>query len=225
MIVGFSASFSLTACDHHSKIAKEYPQEVTRLSSEGGVGLPFFVGKDLRPSWETSKELETRTLKPFRMTDQLNKVISSENLHGKVAVISFFFSHCAGICPTTIKNLDAVQKSFLKDDRLMLLSFSITPEVDNPKRLHEYAKANRIDYRHWRLITGDRGKIYQLAQESFSANTFSPRENTIKSLSKDDFLHSENIYLIDSHQRLRGVYSGQSPSSIQELVADAKSIM
>lgn len=216
---------STCACDRRSRLAKEYPPEVTQLATQGGPGLPYFVGKDLSPVWDIGKTEEIRGLKAFQLVDQLAQTVRSEDLRGKVAVVSFFFSRCTGICPLTAKNLAQVQKNFLNEGRLVMLSVSITPQTDDPPHLRAYARANQIDHHRWHLLTGDRTAIYRLARESFGADTVSPRESALKKISNDDFLHSENVYLIDGSQHLRGVYSGRLPGSIQELIADARTLI
>jgi protein SCO1 len=216
---------SSLACERKQEIAKDYPPEVSALATEGGVGLPFYVGKDLRPVWQTQGAPEIRMLNKFDLKDQNGRKITSETLKGKIGIVSFFYSECPGICPMTTRNLQAVQNKFKNDDRFIIVSFSVTPEKDTPKKLSSYAKKNEIDYRRWRLLTGDREQIYRVARESFSADIFSPKENELKELKPEDFLHSENVYLIDGEQKLRGVYQGRMVSSLEDLARDAETLV
>lgn len=190
-----------------------------------GQGLPYLVGKDMRPVWDTGSAPEPRQLNEFKFKDQMGREVTRESLRGKIAVVSFFFSKCNGICPLTTRNLRAVQKKFKNDNRFMMLSLSLTPEQDSPKVLRSYAQANQIDAKKWYLLTGERKAIYQLARESFSADTFSAREKEIAPLSEKDFLHSENVYLIDREQKLRGIYAGIREDAVQDLVRDAEELL
>lgn len=219
----------LGACERapapRGDIAREYPAEVTALDTQGGPGLPYLVGKDLRPVWNTQGAPAVRQLAKFRMTDQLGQEVDSEKLRGKIAVVSFFFTQCQGICPMTTRNLKTLQEKFRGDDRFVILSFSITPTIDDTKTLRKFARTNQIDARRWRLMTGERDAIYALARDSFGADTFSPAENAEMKLKPEDFLHSENVYLLDGEQKLRGVYTGRMVASVQDLARDAQTLL
>lgn len=213
----------LCAC-HKKNIADEYPAEVSAIATPG-KGLPYLVGQDLRPVWDTSNTPQPRELLPFKLKDQAGRDFSLDSLKGKVAIVSFFFSKCPGICPMTTRNLRTVQSKFKGNDNVIMLSLSITPEHDTPKVLAKYAKDNEIDGRRWHLLTGSREEIYQLARASFSADTFSAKENSQKKLSAKDFLHSENIYLLDNKQKLRGIYAGIREESLADLARDAEELL
>jgi protein SCO1/2 len=47
----------------------------------------------------------------------------------------------------------------------------------------------------------------------------------LKKVTPEDFLHSENVYLIDGEQKLRGVYQGRMASSLEELARDAETLV
>lgn len=216
-------AFLILACEKKS-ISSEYPAEVSALASSVGQGLPYLVGKDLRPVWDLNGEPAPRSLDAFKLKDQKGETISKDMLKGKVTIVSFFYSTCPGICPMTTRNLKTVQDQLASNDKFMMLSFSVQPQKDTPKKLQDYARKNHIDYKRWRLATGNRSEIYKLARESLGADTFSEKENQVMKLTPEDFLHSENVYLLDSEQKLRGIYQGRMVSSLEELVRDAKAL-
>jgi protein SCO1/2 len=207
-----------------SKIGAEYPAELTAFDTVGGSGLPYLVGKDMRPVWNLAPQDQPRFLHTFKMRDQLGEVIGTDQLRGKIVIVSFFFAQCSGICPMAMGNLATVQKKFLGDDRIVLVSFTITPELDTPDRLRVYAEKRGIPHRQWKLVTGERDLIYRLARESFSADTALPSENAKKKLTPKDFLHSENVFLLDPELKVRGAYSGRMPGSMLELIASAETL-
>jgi protein SCO1/2 len=224
-ILGFSLLAFLSACEKKHEISKEYPAEVTAIATEGGRGLPYFVGKDLRPVWQLKDASEPRSLMPFDLKDQNGQQVDAAALKGKIGIVAFFYSECPGICPMTTRNLQAIQEKFKNDDRIMMVSFSVTPEKDTPEKLKNYAMKNHISYDRWRLLTGNKTQIYKIARESFNADTFSEKENAVQKLRPEDFLHSENVYLIDGEQKLRGIYQGQQVSSLDELARDAEVLL
>ncbi|MBX3021370.1 MAG: SCO family protein [Bdellovibrionales bacterium] len=213
------------SCKKAVSIASEYPTEVTAFASEGGEGLPYFVGQDLRPAWNVQTGPAPRSLSSFHLTDQNSKNFTSHKLQGKVTIVSFFFTKCPGICPVTTARLRPVQKKFLQENRIEMLSFSITPEIDTPEQLTKFAKVHHINDRRWHLLTGDKTSIYRLARESFNADTFSPKANAHKKITASDFLHSENVYLLDGELKVRGIYTGRDTAAIQNLIRDAESLL
>ncbi|WP_424004401.1 SCO family protein [Maribacter sp. IgM3_T14_3] len=54
-------------------------------------------------------------------------------------VADFFFTSCPGICPKMTANMNILQKEFLKDDDVLLLSHSVTPSRDSVSILKRYA--------------------------------------------------------------------------------------
>ena len=51
----------------------------------------------------------------------------------------------------------------------MLLSHSVTPEIDTVAQLKRYAKKKRVNASKWNLVTGDKKQIYELARKSYLA--------------------------------------------------------
>src|SRR6476661_2098737 len=112
----FFVMFSMIACEK-KKIASEYPAEMSAVATPG-EGLPFLVGKDLRPVWETKDAPKTRELLPFQFVDQAGKKITLDETKGKIAIVSFFFSKCPGTCPITTSNLKKIQDKFKNNNRV-----------------------------------------------------------------------------------------------------------
>ncbi|WP_167882107.1 SCO family protein [Leptospira semungkisensis] len=217
-IVGLS--FFLLLCKEE-KISEEYPKDITDFASYRTERLPFFLGKDMRPDWDRKDQSKARSLEEFSFRDQTGSQFGGKNLDGKISIVSFFFTGCQGICPVLTNKLKIVQKATLDQDDVTILSFSVTPDADTPELLSVYAKKQNIHYKRWKLITGDRGQIYSLARRSLNADTYSAQDAPEEEkLSSKDFLHSENVYLLDTKRRIRGVYSGRMDASMQELVRD-----
>ncbi|TGN03411.1 SCO family protein [Leptospira dzoumogneensis] len=207
-----------TACTKDPK--EEYSEEITDFSVPQKDKLPLYYGKDLQPIWENKNSSKPREISKFIMKDQEDQNVSEGHCKGKITVVSFFFTKCAGICPTITNNLSLVQKEFEADPNIQILSFSATPNLDSPQVLKEYGSKRKIRYEKWKLLTGNQKEIYALARDSFNADTAIPKEDAKKKLTENDFLHSDHVYLLDPQRRLRGIYNGKMKSSIQELNSD-----
>lgn len=184
------------------------------------TGLPYYSSADLTPVWieEGSAALDTiHTIPAFSFTDQNGKIISEKDVAGRIYVADFFFTACPGICPKLARNLKLVQDAFLHDDEVVLLSHSVTPDKDNPAVLKRYADNYEVNDSKWHLLTGNKDSIYHIARRSYFAD-----EDMGMQRNSSDFLHTENMLLIDKHRHIRGVYKGTSAAEMINLVADIK---
>jgi len=104
----------------------------------------------------------------FEFIDQNNLVITNKDYAGKVYVVEFFFSTCPTICPLMNKEMVTIQDEFFANTNFGIASFSITPDIDTPVVLKEYAKQNQITHKNWHLLTGKSDDVvYDLANKGF----------------------------------------------------------
>jgi protein SCO1/2 len=108
-----------------------------------------------------------RRVPSFEFVNQDSLVISNKDYEGKVFVAEFFFTSCPSICPIMSNNLVDIQNEFSTSDNFGIASFSIAPEYDTPIVLKEYAERYGINDLDWHLMTGERDKIYELANNGF----------------------------------------------------------
>ncbi len=183
--------------------------------------LPFFNNSDFTPHWfnENIVADSIHTINNFSFINQEGKKVTQNDFNNKIYAANFFFTSCPGICKTLTKNLLLVQNEFIKDDDVMILSHSVTPDIDSVKKLKLYASDFNINSKKWFLVTGNKDSIYSIARKSYFAD-----EDLGEKKSTNDFLHTENIVLIDKHKRIRGVYKGTSVLQIKDLINDIKQL-
>ena len=174
--------------------------------------LPFYDGADFTPRWTDSV---AHQVEPFSLVTQTGAPITERDLAGRIHVASFMFTRCPSICPAVVANLKRVQAAVAGPD-VWVVSYSVTPEVDVPDVLASFGRSRGIDPARWRLVTGDRRQIYDLARRSYFAD-----DNRIGS-GPDAILHSEKVLLVDGHGRLRGVYNGTLPFDIDHIIDDVR---
>lgn len=180
--------------------------------------LPYYTSADFTPHWFGKNDTAAiHRIPAFRFVDQMGDTVTEKTVAGKIYVAGFFFTSCPGICKTLTSHLSLVQKAYRNDLRVLLLSHSVTPESDSIPRLRQYAKTFDVQANKWHLLTGDRTAIYRIAREAYFAD-----EDMGETKTANDFLHTENLLLIDKQRRIRGVYKGTSPRDVQELINDIK---
>ncbi|HAF78710.1 MAG TPA: SCO family protein [Maribacter sp.] len=154
------------------------------------------------------------TIADFSLTNQNGEIITQEDYKGKIYIADFFFTTCPTICPIMTKNMVDLQKALGKDSDVMLLSHSVTPEIDSVTQLKKYAIEKGVDDRNWNLVTGDKKQIYELARKSYLA------VKTDGDGGPFDMIHTENFILVDKDKRIRGFYDGTKKEDMDKIMAD-----
>lgn len=187
-----------------------------------GHALPIYHPADLKPELADARARATKGehhILDFHLFDQQGDTITLASTHGKVRVADFFFTTCTSICPKMSMQMERVQEAFKDDDRVVLLSHSVTPEMDSVPVLAEYAQMHGADPRRWHFLTGDRRQIYRLARGSWFAALDEGDGGP------NDFVHTENFVLADTLGRLRGFYDGTKAEDVDRLIADMHTLL
>ena len=152
----------------------------------------------------------------FNLINQDGKTITQDDYKDKIYVANFFFTSCKNICPIMSSNMTVLQKEFLNDDEIKLLSMSVTPVIDSVSVLKNYANKNGAIAKKWNLTTGDKKHIYNLARKSYMA-VLDEGDGGLQ-----DFIHTEQFVLVDKKRQIRGYYDGTNSEDIKRLIGDIK---
>lgn len=154
------------------------------------------------------------TVANFEFVNQNGKKVTQNDYKGKIFVADFFFTTCGSICPKMTTNLAQVQKAFINNPKVMLLSHTVMPDTDTVEVLKQYAVKNGVVDTKWNLVTGTKKDIYTMARKSYLA---------VKQGKPDEFydmVHTENFVLIDTKMQVRGFYDGTKQEDILKLIED-----
>ena len=150
----------------------------------------------------------------FLLTNQNGELISQEFYQNKIYIADFFFTTCPDICPIMTENMSYLQNELKDQVDVMLVSFSVTPQVDTVDVLRSYANLKGVDDSKWNLFTGNKKDIYELARKSFLV------AKNDGDGGRYDMIHTENFVLIDKESRIRGFYDGTNEEAMNKLLAD-----
>ncbi len=184
--------------------------------------LPYFNEASFTPHWLSPNDAALKgfhSIPPFELVNQEGDTITEQTIENKIFIVDFFFTTCPGICPKMTTNMAVLQKEFLEDDDVILLSHSVTPEIDSIPTLKTYADAKGVMYGKWHLLTGERKLIYDLGR-----NYYFVEEDLGVDKDETDFLHTENFVLVDQDKHIRGIYNGLNKTSVDQLVIDIKTL-
>ncbi len=174
-----------------------------------------------QPNQVTAKLVDTtiqhvkkyHTIANFSLTNQNGKTITEKDYEGKIYVADFFFTTCQTICPIMTDHMVEIQKELKDDPNVLLLSHTVTPNIDSVAQLKKYALEKGVNDAKWNLVTGEKEAIYNLARKSYLAAKDVP-------YSEFDLIHTENFILVDKKRRIRGFYDGTNAEDIAKLLED-----
>ena len=187
------------------------------------IALPYYNDPDFTPIF-ISKQSEIASKIKHRIADfsflnQDSILISQKDIEGKIHIASFIFTSCGSICPTMTTHLKIVSDSLKNDPNVVILSYSVTPWIDQPNVLKRYKAMNNITNKNWHFLTGSKNDIYRLARKSYFAE-----EDIGFSKDSTQFLHTEHFILIDKTKRIRGIYNGTLSLEMQKILEDIRTL-
>jgi protein SCO1/2 len=76
----------------------------------------------------------------FKLTDGNGRSFQLDQLRGKLVLLTFGFTHCPNICPTTLGNLAALYRDLSSSAkaRTQVVFVTVDPERDTPKVMKDY---------------------------------------------------------------------------------------
>ncbi len=154
----------------------------------------------------------------FSLTNQNGETITQEDYKDKIYIADFFFTTCQTICPIMTDHMVQIQDEIMDDDDVLLLSHSVTPQIDSVAQLKRYALKKGVNDKKWNMVTGDKKHIYELARKSYLAVKTQGNGDAY------DMIHTENFMLIDKKRQIRGFYDGTNPEDIERLLKDLKTL-
>lgn len=184
-------------------------------------------------------------VQPFSFTNQDGKLITENNVEGKVYVAEYFFTTCQGICPIMNANMRRVFDKYKDEPNFLILSHTCMPETDSIPLLKAYeakmingkltknadgsyeveydsTQNQQIQNPIWNFVTGDKASLYKMARQSYLIDNNKP--DSAQTLA-DQFIHTQFFALVDNQRRVRGIYDGLVEDDMQKLFKDIKGLL
>lgn len=183
--------------------------------------LPVYQPSELNPALvdPSAMRAEDHRILDFELINHLGDTVTLADVQGQILVVDFFFTRCATICPLMTKNLQRVHDRLDPSAAVQILSHSVTPTADSVSVLRAYADKHGANSDLWWFLTGTKSEIYSLARKSY----FSCLDEGDGGL--QDFVHTENIVLVDEKGRLRGFYDGTDSKAMSRLFNDLQFLL
>ncbi len=154
----------------------------------------------------------------FTLTRTDGTHFSLDMLRGKIVVLTFGYTSCPDVCPTTLASLSALTRALgPRAEQMVPLFVSVDPRRDTPKKLREYLRYFSD------AIVGLTGTEPQLRRVAEQYGTFFRYEGDLNT-GRYEVDHSANIFIIDRNGKLAriipyGMPTSQLIESVQDLLA------
>ena len=151
----------------------------------------------------------------FALSNHKSETFSQDNLIGKWSFLSFGYTHCPDICPTTLKTLDHVDKILHEMDNAILpqtIFITLDPERDDVATLSEYIPWFNKDF------IGLTGTAEQIAVLTKNLGILNQKREDQSGEEGYQIDHTVVIMLIDPKSRLRALSS--APHDAQTIADD-----
>ena len=155
----------------------------------------------------------------FKFINQDSLEVTDKTFEEKIYIADFIFLNCPTICPKMTTEMTKIYEAYKSNPNILFISHTIDPINDSIPRLKSYAETLGADSKKWFFVTGDKDKIYSLAEESYFATAYSD------STAPGGYVHSGGLLLIDKNKHIRGVYDGTNPKETERLKSDIKTLL
>lgn len=183
--------------------------------------LEYFGPKDLVTRSVNGKSVTDtayHTVGAFALFDEDSNSVTEAITKDKIYVADFIFTTCKSICPEMSMQMTRVQFKYHNDPTVSILSFTVDPDNDTPSVLKAYGKKHNAQSGKWHFLTGDKEQIYSLARHSYFVTAMEGDGKV------DDFVHSEQVVLVDKEKHIRGFYDGTDVNDINKLIEDIRAL-
>ena len=157
-----------------------------------------------------------RAVPDFTLTDQDGKIVTKDDLRGKIWIADFIFTRCQGPCPLMTARMLEMQRALVKAPEIKLVSVTVDPAYDTPEVLKAYAAANKADPQRWKFLTGDKAVIEKLVTEGFMQHL--AEEN-------GEPVHGTMFLVVDGNGMVRSARMLEDPELIPKILTDTGNLL
>ncbi len=156
----------------------------------------------------------------FSLIERSGASVTGDDLLGKVWVVDFVFTACAGPCPEMSMRMRSLQGTLMETGRdVTLVTITVDPKTDTPKVLARYAKKYRAEADRWLFLTGEsEPQIRKLVLEGFLQAISPATEDS-------PIIHSTRFVMVGKRGHIRGFHDGLDVTVRDQLLYDLDKLL
>jgi protein SCO1 len=157
---------------------------------------------------------------PSKWTNQNAQNIEMKDLRGKVLVMVMIYTSCKAACPRLVADMRNIESRLPENIKrnVKLVLISIDPETDTPKKLKEFAIANKMNNDQW---------VFLRSTEENTREFAAVLAVNYKKIAPLDFSHSNIISIFTAEGELAYQQEGlgvNSDETIKKITEEAQKL-
>ena len=145
------------------------------------------------------------------------------SLRGNAVLMTFGFTHCPNICPTTLANLAAICQGLpqRQQERVRVVFVSVDPARDNPDAMKEYMGFYAPDFIG---LTGSADQIAKVAK-NYGVYYEAVMQDSQVAANYYTINHSAYVYLINPEGRFAVLYNNDKLTDHARIMQDIEHVL
>jgi protein SCO1/2 len=130
---------------------------------------PSGAALDPREALRTSQAAISKPIGDYTLVDADGRAVRLAEYRGKPLIVSFIYTGCTQVCPTTTKFLDrAIDEAqrALGQDAFRVITVGFNLPFDTPIAMHDFRKRQGIARPNWEFLAADAPTIAGLARDT-----------------------------------------------------------
>jgi len=130
---------------------------------------PSGAALDPRAVLQTSQAAIGKPIGDYTLVDASGRSVRLAEYRGKLLIVSFVYTGCTQVCPTTTKFLDrAIDEAqrALGQDAFRIVTVGFNLPFDTPLAMHDFRKRQGIDRTNWEFLAADAPTVAGLARDT-----------------------------------------------------------
>jgi len=130
--------------------------------------VPGTVAFDQSAALRVSQAAVGRTVADYSLLDRAGRPVKLSGYRGKPLLVSFIYTGCFQVCPTTTRALQSAVKTAQDawgSDQFNVISIGFNQPADSPLALRSFAAQHGIDYPNWEFLSPPAAIVADLARD------------------------------------------------------------
>lgn len=155
LLAACAAAFSLSLPAHAADDATDKPKMTARPATSLSPGLTLTT-LDESAAFERSQAAIGKPVENFVLLNRDSQPVELAKYKGKPLLVSFVYTACFQVCPTTTRNLQkAVDEtvSVMGADRFNIITIGFNQPFDSPQAMKDFAKRYGLNLPNWEFLS------------------------------------------------------------------------
>ena len=139
--------------------AAEDPADKPKLTARPTTALKpdlTLTSLDEKTAFALSQSVIGKNVENFALLDRQGNPVELKRFRGKPLLVSFVYTACFQVCPTTTRNLQkAVEEtvSVMGPERFNIITIGFNQPFDSPQAMKDFAKRYGLDLPNWEFLS------------------------------------------------------------------------